>query len=77
MTGLVYHGMVVFELPNELRTFEGLLAFFKVVNIEGLVFYHKQRVVKVRRDAFEDPDTKECLVFPDPSKPTIPAPLWC
>ena len=33
--GLVYHGMVIVELPQELRTFEGLYEFFKHTHIEG------------------------------------------
>jgi len=74
--GLVYHGMVVFEIPKELRTFEGMYEFFKEVNMEGLVFYHQGKVVKIRRDAFEDSDTKEQWEFPDRTKPVLSAPLW-
>jgi hypothetical protein len=68
--------MAIFEIPPELRTFEGMYAFFLNVNIEGLVLYHEGRVVKIRRDAFEHHETKENLGFPDPKLPIVRAPLW-
>jgi len=70
--------MVIFDLPPEIRTFEGLSQFFKLTNIEGLVFYYKNQVVKVRRDGFLDPDssTQENFSFPDSKLPLIRAPLW-
>ena len=34
--GIVYHGMVIVELPEELRSFEGMLKFFRVTHIEGM-----------------------------------------
>lgn len=48
------HGTVIFEVPEKLRTFEGVKKILELMYIEGFVLYHlkTKQIKKVRRDGF-------------------------
>lgn len=52
---VVPHGLVTFDLPRELRSYQGLLALFKAFpTVEGVVVYGSNNTWKVRRSQFLD-----------------------
>src|SRR5690606_30075325 len=48
------HGTVIFEIPDELKTFDGIKRILEVLNIEGFVLYNTKtgEVRKILRDGF-------------------------
>jgi hypothetical protein len=64
------HGTVIFEIPDELKTFDGIKRILETLNIEGFVLYNTKtgEVRKIVCDGFgmEFPDKKkEMMVLPD------------
>ncbi len=69
--GIIYHASIVFEIPDELRTFEGVREILKVFDIEGFVCYDKVsgKIFKIRKDCFEG------MKFPDLNGVRVPVSL--
>lgn len=64
------HGTVIFEIPEELKNFEGIQKILEIINIEGFVLYNKKtgEMRKIVREGFGMvfPDKKkEMLILPD------------
>ena len=64
---IVPHGLVTIDIPQELRTPEGIMAVLQELDfMEGLVVYGKNHIWKIRREMFVDGDNK--LKWPSDSK---------
>lgn len=52
--GIVFHNSMYFDIPFELRNYNGFLEFFKQIPfIEGLVAYTDTKCYKIRREMFD------------------------
>jgi len=59
--GLVPHNSIEVIIPDELRTFEGMVAVLKAIpNIEGVIIYGKNgKILKFRRNMILDDDSAQ------------------
>ena len=61
--GLVPHNSMELIIPEELRTFNGMVSVLKAIpNIEGVIIYgHNNKILKFRRNMIFDTETNKVL----------------
>ena len=67
---IVPHGLVTVDIPDELRTPEGIRAVLETLDfMEGMIVYGKNHIWKIRREMFVTGDQK--LKWPSDSKEKV------